>query len=112
MAEVPGEGSSDGAIPLQNLSKEDMIGGEDPGGTKHPSPSLSGDTERGDSMDRPGKPMSEDSPLLSPSGEGENEGLINTDGVMADDLKDDWQETKSLAYMILLTISIGGLQLA
>ncbi|KAE8446687.1 hypothetical protein EG329_011731 [Mollisiaceae sp. DMI_Dod_QoI] len=89
-----------------------MIGGEDPGGTKHPSPSLSGDTERGDSMDRPGKPMSEDSPLLSPSGEGENEGLIGAETVMADDLKDDWQETKSLAYMILLTISIGGLQLA
>lgn len=110
MAEDPDEGSSDGAIKLQNIRKEDMIGGEDPGGPK-PSPSLSGRTER-DSMEGPGKgKVSEDSPLLSPSGEEEHEGLIDQD-VLAGDPGDEFQETKSLAYMILLTISIGGLQLA
>lgn len=113
VAEDPEEGSSDGAIKLQTLHKEDMTGGEEPGERTHKSPSLSGETERGDSMERTGKPMSEDSPLLSPSGEGEHEGLIDAQTVLAEDPEDgQWQETKSLAYMVLLTISIGGLQLA
>lgn len=111
MAEDPDEGSANGAIKLQELSKEGMIGEGEAGGRSHTSPSLSGDTERGDSMERPGKPMSEDSPLLSPTGDEEYEGLIDGQNVVAD-APDEWQETKSLAYMILLTISIGGLQLA
>lgn len=114
VAEQPNEGSSEGAIRLQTLFRENMVSGEEPGVQGHQSPTLSGETERGESMDRNiGKPMSEDSPLLSPAGEEENEGLIDAQTILAEDPQDDqWQETKSLAYMILLTISIGGLQLA
>jgi solute carrier family 45 protein 1/2/4 len=55
------------------------------------------------------KPLSEESPLLSPSRVEEEEGLI-TDGTSL--TEDKYQETKSVWYMVLLTISIGGLQLA
>jgi solute carrier family 45 protein 1/2/4 len=113
VAEHQNEGSSEGAIRLQILYKKDMVEEEESGAQEHQSPSLSGVTERGDSMEQTGKPMSEDSPLLSPTGDGENEGLIDAQTILAEDPQDDqWQETKSLAYMILLTISIGGLQLA
>ncbi|KAK0129490.1 hypothetical protein ONS96_000059 [Cadophora gregata f. sp. sojae] len=60
-----------------------------------------------------GKPLHEESPLLSPSGDDESsEGLIDRESILQEDPVDDWQETKGLWYMILLTISIGGLQLA
>ncbi|RDL39309.1 MFS general substrate transporter [Venustampulla echinocandica] len=60
------------------------------------------------------KPVHEDSPLLSPAGTApeEEEGLIGDSAVLDDDPHDDYHETKSVWYMILLTISIGGLQLA
>jgi solute carrier family 45, member 1/2/4 len=57
------------------------------------------------------KPIHEESPLLSASGDEEDDDLIVDDGGLEDD-HDDYHDTKSLWYMILLTISIGGLQLA
>jgi len=57
------------------------------------------------------KPFNEESPLLSPAEPefGENEGLIEGGARLDAPLE---EETKGLWYMILLTISIGGLQLA
>ena len=78
------------------------------------SPKLSGDTPRNSSLDKVAKPVHEQSPLLSPAGTGreEEEGLIEDRQVLEDDPQDSFQESKNLWYMILLTISIGGLQLA
>jgi solute carrier family 45 protein 1/2/4 len=56
------------------------------------------------------KPLDEESPLLSPTRDEEQEGLIEDGSVRHD--RDESFETKPLWYMILLTISIGGLQLA
>jgi solute carrier family 45 protein 1/2/4 len=86
---------------------------------KRPSPTLSGETSGG--APRTASPhgiskkvhdedqLHEQSPLLSPTEHEEEEGLIEG-GVL--DSHDDFTETKNIWYMILLTISIGGLQLA
>ncbi|TAQ85886.1 hypothetical protein B7494_g5796 [Chlorociboria aeruginascens] len=79
------------------------------------SPSLSGETTRNVSFDRVAKAQHEQSPLLSPAGSGheEEEAMINDRTVLEEDERyDAYHETKSLWYMILLTVSIGGLQLA
>jgi len=73
-------------------------------------PKLSLETPQTPTTERVSKPVNEESPLLSPS---EEEGpLMEDNTVLADDPHKDFQETKSLWYMVLLTISIGGLQLA
>ncbi|KAG7290679.1 hypothetical protein NEMBOFW57_000682 [Staphylotrichum longicolle] len=55
-------------------------------------------------------PLNEHSPLLSPSsGEDEDDGLM--EGPAAGG-PDEHQKTKSIWYLILLTVSIGGLQIA
>jgi solute carrier family 45, member 1/2/4 len=73
-------------------------------------PKLSLETPQTPTVERASKPVNEESPLLSPS---EEEGPLMEDAtVLDDDAHKDFQETKSLWYMILLTISIGGLQLA
>ncbi|KXX75556.1 General alpha-glucoside permease [Madurella mycetomatis] len=54
-------------------------------------------------------PLNEQSPLLSPSS-GEDDGLI--DGQPETGNVDEHQATKSVWYLILLTIGIGGLQIA
>ena len=93
-----------------------------------PSPTLSGSTSRSTPREtspyRPSKPLSEESPLLSPVGTAhEEEGLIENERMLDghdedddedddDDNDEDFTESKNLWYMILLTISIGGLQLA
>ncbi|KAK3295835.1 major facilitator superfamily domain-containing protein [Chaetomium fimeti] len=57
------------------------------------------------------EPLNEQSPLLSPSsGSGEDDGLM--DGQPPTRGLDEHQKTKSIWYLILLTISIGGLQIA
>jgi len=58
------------------------------------------------------KPVHEQSPLLSPSEAGDEEqaGLIEDESTLDDGNREP--ESKSIWYMILLTISIGGLQLA
>jgi solute carrier family 45, member 1/2/4 len=58
------------------------------------------------------KPAHEESPLLSASetGDEEQEGLIEDESTLDDNNEDS--ESKSIWYLILLTISIGGLQLA
>jgi len=53
--------------------------------------------------------VSENSPLLSPAGE--DDAFIDNDTVL-EETEDEYQATKSVWYMILLTISIGGLQIA
>ncbi len=55
-------------------------------------------------------PLNEHSPLLSPSsGEGEDDGLMEGPATGS---PDEHQMTKSIWYLILLTIGIGGLQIA
>lgn len=56
----------------------------------------------------------EQSPLLSPVGDGtrEEDVLINDPTAVLSEDHDEFQQGKSIWYMILLTISIGGLQLA
>jgi len=78
--------------------EQDSPGGDEAKGT---SPVLSGNTMI---------PAHEESPLLSPSGEEEQEGLINTPEL--DNGEEHFNETKGFWYMILLTISLAGLQLA
>lgn len=86
-----------------------------PAGQLTISPTLSGETQRDDDAEpTTGKPLHEESPLLSPSVDDDEseEGFIEHASILHDDPIDGYQETKSLWYMILLTISIGGLQLA
>ncbi|KAH8602387.1 hypothetical protein B0O99DRAFT_138101 [Bisporella sp. PMI_857] len=75
----------------------------------------SGETSNGSpaniTNDQSSKSLNEESPLLSPTlNEDEEEGLIVSR--LVSDSHDDLTESKSTWYMILLTISIGGLQLA
>lgn len=75
-------------------------------------PALAGSTPRISSIDHARHDdVSEQSPLLSPGSNGdENDGFLDDQTV-----EDDWEEfqqTKSVWYLILLTISIGGLQIA
>jgi solute carrier family 45 protein 1/2/4 len=95
------------------MAEEDTLRGRE-SGELSTSPDLSGETPRNASLDRVAKPVHEQSPLLSPTGTGheEEEALIEGRRVLEDDPIDSFQETKNLWYMILLTISIGGLQLA
>lgn len=79
------------------------------------SPSLSGETQQDYFPEQNGKPLHEESPLLSASASDEDDdddALIEQHHILHSDPIDGYQETKGLFYMILLTISIGGLQLA
>ena len=89
-------------------------GGQQSGEQQKGSPALSDGMPRNISPQRVAEPVHEQSPLLSPTGpgHGEEDGLVDDRAVLEDDPHDSFQETKSLWYMILLTISIGGLQLA
>ncbi|KAG0652014.1 General alpha-glucoside permease [Hyphodiscus hymeniophilus] len=93
------------------MAEEDTLRGRD---SEDGSQKLSGDTPRNTSLEQVAKPVHEQSPLLSPTetGHEEEEGLIEDGQVLEDDPLDSFQETKSLWYMILLTVSLGGLQLA
>lgn len=113
--------SGDG-ISLQDLPAGSMAeGSEDGGPARRPGPasktpsSMSGET-RQSSVELSAKQIHEESPLLSQDGDGdeEQEGLISDDRdqIFRDHAHDDYNETKGLWYMVLLTISIGGLQLA
>lgn len=63
------------------------------------------------SFDRAGNPTNEQSPLLRASqSEDEEDGLLD-DGTALDH-HDEYQVTKSIWYLIILTISLGGLQIA
>jgi solute carrier family 45 protein 1/2/4 len=77
-------------------------------------PTLSGSTPRNASLERVPEPVNEQSPLLSASdsghGDGEEDGLVDDQTVL--DEQDEYQVTKSAWWLILLTISIGGLQIA
>jgi solute carrier family 45, member 1/2/4 len=77
-------------------------------------PTLSGSTPRNASLERVAKPVNEQSPLLSAPdsgyGDGEEDGLVDDQTVL--NKQDEYQVTKSIWWLILLTISIGGLQIA
>ncbi|KFY23889.1 hypothetical protein V493_05577 [Pseudogymnoascus sp. VKM F-4281 (FW-2241)] len=63
------------------------------------------------SFDRAGNPANEQSPLLRASqSEDEEDGLLDVDTSL--DHHDEYQVTKSVWYLIILTISLGGLQIA
>ncbi|KFY20853.1 hypothetical protein V491_03374 [Pseudogymnoascus sp. VKM F-3775] len=63
------------------------------------------------SFDRTGNPANEQSPLLRASqSDDEGDGLLD-DGTALDH-HDEYQATKSVWYLIILTISLGGLQIA
>jgi solute carrier family 45 protein 1/2/4 len=68
---------------------------------------------RNPSTEPTSKLVHEESPLLSPSISSENEdGLNEEQDILSGGPQDDYQETRGLGYMILLTICLGGLQLA
>ena len=77
-------------------------------------PILSGSTPRNASLEQVHEPANEQSPLLSASGSqhegGEEDALV--DGQTVLDEQDEYQVTRSAWWLILLTISIGGLQIA
>lgn len=69
-----------------------------------PSPKISAEVRRNQE--------NEQSPLLSPAGSAEDDGLAANGRHARDPEIDEFQATKSVWYLILLTISIGGLQIA
>lgn len=83
-------------------------------GSEHSSqdaPSLGGSTVRNASVDRVAGPVNEQSPLLHAlSSDDEGDGLLEDDTVLGD--HDKYQITKSVWYLIILTISLAGLQIA
>jgi solute carrier family 45, member 1/2/4 len=85
----------------------------DSGSSSREAHTLSGSTPRNASLDRAAAPVvDEQSPLLSASGSEhcEEDGLVDDQTVL--DEYDEYQVTKSVWYLILLTVSIGGLQIA
>lgn len=58
------------------------------------------------------KPFHEQSPLLSPTSDDDDDDEPRFEEPHLDHDENDYQETKSIWYFVLLTISIGGLQLA
>jgi hypothetical protein len=108
-ADLVGEsGNSSSSVREDMADKDDQDAGGD-------ALYLSGGTirEGSTSLERSAKPVHEESPLLSASSDGgEDDSLIEDQTILEDDVQDTFQETKGLGYMILLTISIGGLQLA
>ncbi|TVY88140.1 General alpha-glucoside permease, partial [Lachnellula willkommii] len=91
--------------------------GEDEGSPHRPSAGESGKPKPSletPTTERVSRPVNEESPLLSPSQEEEEGPLMGDPTSLDDDHHKHFQEqeSKGLWYMVLLTISIGGLQLA
>lgn len=75
------------------------------------APTLTGSSPRKTSIDRVAEPANEQSPLLRASLSGDEEDdLLDDDTVL--DPHDEYQTTKSVWYLIILTISLAGLQIA
>lgn len=83
-----------------------------PVGDEERSPTLQGENASNTSLERVTKALHEESPLLSPSSDNDEDESLFDDRDALDHQDDAFQETKGLLYMVLLTISIGGLQLA
>jgi len=83
-----------------------------PDGDSERSPTLQDDDPAKTSLDRVAKPPHEQSPLISPSSDGDDDSYFDEQEALDRDQEDGYQETKGLLYFVLLTISIGGLQLA
>ncbi|KAM0434487.1 hypothetical protein ACHAPT_003583 [Fusarium lateritium] len=73
------------------------------------TPGDAGSRSRHQSLDRLAEGFNEQSPLLSSNSSADGDALL---GRNANNDTDDGQSTKSVWYLILLTISIGGLQIA
>lgn len=105
-----------GLVPMpstNNMAQGDtnLSRGEGQDEIPHAASERAEDTRMKSAMDDP-KPANEQSPLLSPSeSEEEEEGLMSGNNILNDD-PDTFSETKGMWYMILLTLSIGGLQVA
>ncbi len=102
--------------PLAESPHRGRASGEDERATashssSHGRPTLSGSTPRNGSLDRKPVPdgTDEQSPLLSPSREDE---IFLEGEAEPDEVDREMYQTKSVWYLILLTISIGGLQIA
>lgn len=74
------------------------------------TPVDAGSHSRHQSLDRLAEGFNEQSPLLSSSSSADGDALLGRNANRGD--TDDGQSTKSIWYLILLTISIGGLQIA
>lgn len=110
-------------IQLEQMSLSD--GKSPPQGRERTDPELASGSERNSSdasgvpngsphkvsFDQAGNPANEQSPLLRASqSDDEGDGLLD-DGTALDH-HDEYQVTKSVWYLIILTISLGGLQIA
>lgn len=102
---------SDGNSPTRGKERTDP---ESASGSKRNSSDASevaNGSPRKVSFDRAGKPANEQSPLLRASqSEDEEDSLLDDDTAL--DHHDEYQVTKSIWYLIILTISLGGLQIA
>lgn len=74
------------------------------------TPVDAGSRSRHQSLDRLAEGFNEQSPLLSSNSSADGDALLGRNANRGD--TDDGQSTKSIWYLILLTISIGGLQIA
>jgi solute carrier family 45 protein 1/2/4 len=103
LAEPSGQGNpSVEETPQTNINDPSSISGGRGANVK------SLDLERDAEHHAPLRNTNEQSPLLSPARE--EDGFIDDHNVLED--SDHFQATKSIWYLILLTISIGGLQIA
>jgi solute carrier family 45, member 1/2/4 len=102
---------SDGKSPPRGKESTDP---DETSGLEHNSPDASevaGSSPRKASFDRIEDPANEQSPLLQASqSEDEEDGLLDDDTAL--DHPDEYQVTKSVWYLIILTISLAGLQIA
>ena len=106
-------GIQDKGSPPQSSGATQSLDKQESSSINRDTTTLSGSTPRNASLESVVVPVvDEQSPLLSASesDHGEGDGLVDDQTVL--DEYDEYQVTKSVWYLILLTISIGGLQIA
>jgi solute carrier family 45, member 1/2/4 len=108
MGEEEDQAVPQGRIPIaKDESPESASNSQDP-------PTLSGSPPRNPSLDLVPGHANEQSPLLSASDSGhkdnEDDALVDDQTVLGE--HDEYQVTRSVWWLIILTVSIGGLQIA
>lgn len=112
-------GKSEAGTPRRGRSPEEGKESKEPSKSSHMSPDAATladsapHTPRKSSFDRVQRDgVNEQSPLLQPSetDDGESDDLLEDDTVL--DETDEYQITKSTWYLIILTVSLAGLQIA